>query len=68
MTEETVQSALGSKPNYSRSADEQGIWTPYQDGLMTPGFFDVVVPVIIGTILSLKDLGRAAGESGRLTK
>jgi hypothetical protein len=36
--------------------------------MMTPKFFDAVVPVILGTILSLKGLKRIAGESGRLIK
>jgi hypothetical protein len=36
--------------------------------MMTPKFFDTVVPVVVGTILSLKGLKRATGKSGRLTK
>ncbi|XP_006456120.1 hypothetical protein AGABI2DRAFT_195360 [Agaricus bisporus var. bisporus H97] len=63
-----ANSSLGSRPNYSRPVHDQGIWSPYQEGMMTPKFFDTVVPAIVGTILSQKGLKRADGESGRLTK
>jgi len=42
--------------------------TPYEDGLLTPIFFERVVPVIVGTILSHENLKRVDGESGKLTK
>lgn len=64
----TANNSLGKTPDYARPVGKQGILTPYKDGLLTPKFFDVVVPVIVGTILSQKGLKRAAGESGKLTK
>jgi len=41
---------------------------PYEDGLLTPIFFERVMPVIVGTILSHENLRRVEGGSGKLTK
>ncbi|KXN88689.1 Linoleate 10R-lipoxygenase [Leucoagaricus sp. SymC.cos] len=63
----SANNSLGTAPDYTRPAGE-AILTPYEDGLLTPQFFDAVAPVIVGTILSQKGLKRAVGESGKLTK
>jgi len=61
------QESLGPIPDYT-PASEHGIMTPYEDGLLTPIFFERVVPVIVGTILSQENLKRVEGDSGKLTK
>lgn len=61
------QESLGPTPDYTR-VSEHGIITPYKDGLLTPIFFERVVPVIVGTILSRENLKRVEGGSGKLTK
>lgn len=55
-----------SVASYSRPADKAGITTIGDFGLLSPVFFDATVPVILGKILSLKNLKPAPGKSGTL--
>lgn len=66
ITNWSKQESLGP-PDYTR-AGEHGIMMPYEDGLLTPIFFERVMPVIVGTILSHENLRRVEGGSGKLTK
>ncbi|KAF9447624.1 heme peroxidase [Macrolepiota fuliginosa MF-IS2] len=64
----TANNTLKPTPDYARPTEKQGILSPYNDGMLSPEFFEAVVPGIIGTILTQKGLKRAEGESGTLTK
>lgn len=68
LVNELKQESLGPTPDYFCPASEHGIVTPYEDGLLTRDFFEQVVPVIVGVILSHENLKPVKGESGKLTK
>jgi len=54
--------------DYSRPIKKSGIIAFTEFGLMRPEFFEATVPGIVGSILSLPDLKRGPGPSGKLTR
>ncbi|KAG6837017.1 hypothetical protein H0H93_016224 [Arthromyces matolae] len=51
--------------NRDGAASHGLLWN--ETGLLSPNFFEATVPVIVGTILSLKNIRRTAGDVGTLS-
>ncbi|KAF9472120.1 heme peroxidase [Pholiota conissans] len=63
-TDATVFQPNAHTPNFDATA-KSGI-VGFDDGFLTPSFFDATVPAVLGVIFGLKDLKRGPNESGKL--